>query len=116
MKAKPGRHAKNLNTSDRLRLVPISPGADRRKLSSIDLFSGAGGITEGFREEGYKCLYANDLMPEAMETFNLNHPEAITDCRKIELIDPAQIRRKLQLSKGQLDVLVGGPPCQGFSI
>src|ERR1019366_6292334 len=85
-------------------------------LSTIDLFCGAGGITEGFREAGYRCLYANDCMPEAVETFSANHPEAWAEARDIEGVDPAQVRKRLGLKKGDLDVLVGGPPCQGFSI
>ena len=86
------------------------------QLRSIDLFCGAGGITEGFRQAGYVCLYGNDAMPDAIETFKLNHPEAQADCRSIEDVDPAAIRRQLGLKRGELDVLVGGPPCQGFSI
>jgi DNA (cytosine-5)-methyltransferase 1 len=85
-------------------------------LTTIDLFCGAGGITEGFREAGFKCLYANDLMPEAISTFSYNHPETWADCRSIEKVKPAEIRSKLKINKGDLDVLVGGPPCQGFSI
>jgi DNA (cytosine-5)-methyltransferase 1 len=85
-------------------------------LSTIDLFCGAGGITEGFREAGYTCLYGNDSMPEAIETFLLNHPEAWVEAEDIENVDPAQVRKKLGLGRGALDVLVGGPPCQGFSI
>lgn len=87
-----------------------------RSLSTIDLFCGAGGITEGFREAGYRCLYANDCMAEAVETFSLNHSEAWGDARDIEEVDPAQVRKRLGLKQGALDVLVGGPPCQGFSI
>jgi DNA (cytosine-5)-methyltransferase 1 len=85
-------------------------------LSTIDLFCGAGGITEGFREAGYTCMYANDCMPEAIETFLLNHPETWAEPEDIEEVDPAQVRERLGLKKGALDVLVGGPPCQGFSI
>lgn len=83
---------------------------------SIDLFCGAGGITEGFRKAGYHCLYANDIMREAIETFAYNHPRSIADNRPIEETDPAQIRAQFGLVPGELDVLVGGPPCQGFSI
>lgn len=97
-------------------LKPISASAAQPELYTIDLFCGAGGITEGFREAGYRCLYGNDLMPEAMETFRANHPEAIPDCRPIRDVDPAVIRHKLKVKKGDLDVLAGGPPCQGFSI
>jgi DNA (cytosine-5)-methyltransferase 1 len=85
-------------------------------LSTIDLFCGAGGITEGFRDAGYRCLYGNDCMVEAVETFSFNHPEAWGDARDIEEVDPAQVLKRLGLKKGALDVLVGGPPCQGFSI
>lgn len=85
-------------------------------LRTIDLFCGAGGITEGFRQAGYVSLYGNDVMPEAIETFKLNHPTAIADCRPVEDVDPAEIRERLGLQPGELDVLVGGPPCQGFSI
>jgi len=55
-------------------------------------------------------------MRQAIETFSYNHPEAWADARDIEDVEPADIRRRLSLSKGSLDVLVGGPPCQGFSI
>jgi DNA (cytosine-5)-methyltransferase 1 len=96
----------------------LAPKSDNlwHPLTTIDLFCGAGGITEGFREAGYKCLYGNDCMPEAVETFALNHPDAWGDPRDIEDVDPAQVRKRLGLKKGALDVLVGGPPCQGFSI
>lgn len=90
--------------------VPIKP------LYTIDLFCGAGGITEGFRQAGYSCLYANDSMPEAIQTFEFNHPNVVPDGRNIEDVNPSSIRAKLAIVKGHLDVLVGGPPCQGFSI
>ncbi len=85
-------------------------------MRTIDLFCGAGGITEGFRQAGYNSPYGNDVRPEAIETFRHNHPDAIADCRPIEEVDPEEIRKKLGLKPGELDVLVGGPPCQGFSI
>jgi len=85
-------------------------------LTTLDLFCGAGGITEGFRQAGYRCVYGNDVMPEAIETFKYNHPEAIADCRPVEQADPAELRARLGMQPGELDVLVGGPPCQGFSI
>ena len=104
-----------------LRLLPSVPkrghaSATRLGLSTIDLFCGAGGITEGFRQIGYKCLYANDQMREAIDTFSYNHPEVWCDERSIESVDSSEVRKRLGLRKGELDVLVGGPPCQGFSI
>jgi len=100
-----------------LKLVyPVESGDDEPRLSTVDLFCGAGGITEGFRAAQYRCLYANDCMPEAIKTFQENHPGTWADCEKIERVNPSEIRTKLKIRKGELDVLVGGPPCQGFSI
>jgi DNA (cytosine-5)-methyltransferase 1 len=82
----------------------------------IDLFCGAGGITEGFRRAGYRCLYGNDFDKYAIQTFSENQPDAWADSRPIELVDAQEIRFKLGLKRGELSVLVGGPPCQGFSI
>lgn len=86
------------------------------ELTAIDLFCGAGGITEGFRQAGYLCLYGNDCMQYAIETFSLNHPEAWGDSSDIANVEPGKIRKQLRLKKGALAVLAGGPPCQGFSI
>jgi DNA (cytosine-5)-methyltransferase 1 len=110
-KAKPGPQlvfSDSRNSSAPAKNLPL--------LTTIDLFSGAGGITEGFRGAGYECLYANDCMPEAIRTFAFNHPETWADCQNIEHVRPAEIRSELKIRKGELDVLVGGPPCQGFSI
>lgn len=106
-------------TKKRARFTVVEGGTKQeplRPLTTLDLFCGAGGITEGFREAGYQCLYGNDIMKEAIETFAFNHPEAIADNRPVEEVNPAEIRAKLGIAPGELDVLVGGPPCQGFSI
>lgn len=100
------------------RFVLTDRGWGRRNkvLTAIDLFCGAGGLTEGFKQAGFSCLYGNDCNTDAIRTFSHNHPEAWADTRPIEEVDPARVRRKLGLRKGRLAVLTGGPPCQGFSI
>lgn len=85
------------------------------QLKSIDLFCGAGGLTEGFRQAKFKCLYGNDINEIALQTFKHNHPHAKVDDRGVA-IDPHEIRSELGLRVGELDALCGGPPCQGFSI
>jgi DNA (cytosine-5)-methyltransferase 1 len=82
----------------------------------IDLFSGAGGLSEGLREAGFIGLYANEIQKQYAETYALNHPETIIDQRDIRKVDAKSIRRRLGVRKGELDLIAGGPPCQGFSI
>ena len=102
--------------SSRKQAVGKKSGKAPAELTAIDLFCGAGGITEGFRQAGYQCLYGNDCMQDAIDTFSLNHPEAWGDSRDIANVEAGKIRKKLRLKKGALAVLAGGPPCQGFSI
>ena len=108
------RAKKNKN----IRLVASEPAIKSYlpPLTSVDLFCGAGGITQGFHQAGYQCLYANDFMPEAIETFRHNHAGTRAECSPIEDVSAPSLRKSLGLHQGDLDVLVGGPPCQGFSI
>jgi len=107
-----GRLARDRSISYGMDTAPCVPGSR----TTIDLFCGAGGITEGFRRAGFSCLYANDIDHWAIETFKANHPGTRADNRPVEDIDAAALRRELRLEPGDLDVVVGGPPCQGFSI
>lgn len=104
------------NIRPRFEIVGKGEGPPLRPYTTLDLFCGAGGITEGFREAGYRCLYGNDIMEKAIETFAANHPDTVADNRPVEKVNASEIRVRLGLSPGDLDVLVGGPPCQGFSI
>jgi DNA (cytosine-5-)-methyltransferase len=85
-------------------------------LKMIDLFSGAGGLSEGLRQAGFHSLYANEVIKTYSETYARNHPDTLVDQRDIRSVDAKSIRQKLKLEQGDLDLLAGGPPCQGFSI
>jgi len=80
----------------------------------LDLFCGAGGLSLGFSWAGYKVVAANDNFKQACDTYSLNHKKTLL----IEGdITNDSIRNKiLKASKdGKVDIIVGGPPCQGFS-
>ncbi|WP_425221227.1 DNA cytosine methyltransferase [Pseudomonas sp.] len=86
------------------------------KLRMIDLFSGAGGLSEGLSEAGFHSLYANEVMKRYSETYALNHPRTWIDQQDIRTVCAREVRTTLGLEVGELDLLAGGPPCQGFSI
>ena len=87
--------------------------AKRRHYNFISLFTGAGGLDIGFREAGFKCLFASDIMKEAGETYRLNNPETPFECTDVRLLQTAHIKQVV--GNEDIDVIVGGPPCQGFS-
>lgn len=87
----------------------------KRGPTCIDLFSGAGGFAEGLRQAGWSILSGTDIAPDAGETFRLNFPEASFFEGPIGSVDPAALLQDAGLSPGELDCLVGGPPCQSFS-
>lgn len=89
---------------------------NNKSLTCIDLFAGAGGLSEGLSEAGFVSLFANEFVPQYAETYKLNHTGAIVCTDDIRIVDAASIRTSLKLDRGELDLLAGGPPCQGFSI
>jgi len=88
----------------------------QNKLTMIDLFAGAGGLSEGLREAGFSGLYANEIQRRYSETYAVNHPDTVIDQRDIRKVDAKSVRKQLGLRRGKLDLIAGGPPCQGFSI
>lgn len=82
----------------------------------IDLFCGAGGLSEGFRQAGYSVLAGNDLFDAAGETFAATHREARFLPGAIQQYSPEDLLEAAGLERGELTVLAGGPPCQGFSV
>lgn len=89
------------------------PGRDRqRPLRAIDLFCGAGGLSEGFRAAGYDLAYALDKDQDSIETYGANHPGVKAECVSITDRTPGQIA---EAAGGKIDVVVGGPSCQTFS-
>ena len=83
---------------------------------SIDLFSGAGGMSEGFRQAGFSICAANDFDADAAITYKANHIGTEFIPGPIESISATNFLRAANIKKGELDVLVGGPPCQAFSV
>lgn len=82
----------------------------------IDLFAGAGGLSTGLEMAGFRTLFANEIERVYSESLRHNHPHTEVSVDDIRDISPRTIRRSLGIKKGELDLVAGGPPCQGFSI
>ncbi len=90
----------------------------RKQASSqqaVDLFAGCGGLTEGLKQAGFSVVAAVELDGQARETYALNHPDVWLAGTDIRETDPAAILKRLGLKRGDLGLLAGCPPCQGFS-
>lgn len=86
-----------------------------KKPKAIDLFCGCGGLTLGLKQAGFEVIGAVDNDSLAVETYKVNHPEVHVWERDIQGLTVGWVKRKLGLRKGELDLLAGCPPCQGFS-
>lgn len=80
----------------------------------LDTFAGAGGFSLGFEMAGYEVIGAIETDKWACDTFSYNHPHAQTIQGDITKVSDSELRTKFALNPP--DVVVGGPPCQGFSI
>lgn len=85
------------------------------KLTSIDLFAGAGGLSCGLRSEGFHMLAAVEIDPISAKTYNLNHANTKIMVNDIRGVSGAQMIKDVGLARGDLDLLTGCPPCQAFS-
>jgi len=86
------------------------------ELKCIDLFAGAGGLSKGLSEAGFHGLFANEIIDEYANTYRKNHPSTFVTTADIRTLDANEIRTQLRIEREELDLLAGGPPCQGFSI
>ena len=87
----------------------------REAATCIDLFAGAGGLAEGFRQAGFRIVAAADQAPAAARTFQRNFPEARFFTGPASTWNDQEFMQQSGLEPGQLDCLIGGPPCQPFS-
>lgn len=95
-------------------LEPATLRGDRP--TAVDLFSGAGGLSLGLINAGFDVLFGSDIDAACALTHARNFPDIPFEQADVGKLTGADILARTGLRKGDLDLLVGGPPCQGFSI
>ena len=89
--------------------------AKKKTFKVLDLFCGCGGLSKGFEMAGYDILLGVDFNEPALKTYAYNHHGSKTLCG--DLSTPETFDKIDRLLDGKkIDVIIGGPPCQGFSL
>ena len=83
-------------------------------LNCIDLFCGCGGLSLGFEKAGINVLVGIDAWQDAITTLNYNHKNSKGICADLSTLEPSEIEK--ELNGKSVDLIIGGPPCQGFSV
>lgn len=88
----------------------------RRRPIGVDLFAGAGGMTLGFEQAGFDVLAAVEIDPIHCATHEFNFPFWSVICQSVIELTGKEIRERSKIKDADIDVVFGGPPCQGFSL
>ncbi|MGV0005917.1 MAG: DNA cytosine methyltransferase [Candidatus Porifericomitaceae bacterium WSBS_2022_MAG_OTU9] len=85
-------------------------------MKCIDLFAGAGGLSCGLETAGFKVVLANEIVAQYANTYRENNPNTELVVDDVRQLCEKNLKKLLGLNEGELDLLAGGPPCQGFSV
>jgi DNA (cytosine-5)-methyltransferase 1 len=85
------------------------------RLNCVDLFAGAGGFSLGFQEAGFDIVAAVDRSESALATYNHNLEGVQTIEADLQQVSPEEVVDKIGIAPDKVDVIIGGPPCKGFS-
>ena len=87
-----------------------------KKLKVIDLFCGVGGLSYGFaHNDNFEIVAANEILPNMAKAYSLNHPTVKVYCEDIKSFDAKKIEKDLNIKATEIDIIIGGPPCQAYS-
>ena len=96
------------------KIMAASPDI-KKPIKSLDLFCGIGGLTLGLHRAGFECLGGADIWEEAGNTFQHNHPDIPFTLADLTQVKSEELLQAIGSTADEVDVIVGGPPCQGFS-
>ncbi len=88
----------------------------KKRPIAVDLFAGAGGMTLGFEQAGFDVLASVEIDPIHCAIHQFNFPLWTILCKSVEETTGEEIRNSSKIANQEIDVVFGGPPCQGFSL
>ncbi|MGH2414565.1 MAG: DNA cytosine methyltransferase [Microcystaceae cyanobacterium] len=94
----------------------MANGGNQKRPIAVDLFAGAGGMTLGFEQAGFDVLASVEIDPIHCTTHEYNFPFWSIFCKSVTDITGKEIRKSSSIGNQEIDVVFGGPPCQGFSL
>ncbi len=97
-------------------MIPDQPNPSHTRPIAVDLFAGAGGMTLGFEQAGFDVLAAVEIDPIHCAVHDYNFPFCSVFCCDIATLSGEQVRQDSNIGDRPIDVVFGGPPCQGFSL
>ncbi|MDD4113916.1 MAG: DNA cytosine methyltransferase [Herbinix sp.] len=87
-----------------------------KNINVIDLFCGCGGFSKGFEQAGFSIALGIDLWDDAIVTYRHNFPNTKTINNDIDVLGGQDLLNIAEITANEVDVIIGGPPCQGFSL
>jgi len=89
---------------------------DSSSIKVLDLFCGGGGLSEGFLQAGYDVVAGVDVNQDFLATYEHNHEDALAIHADLSEVGPEEFFQTYPIERDEIDVVIGGPPCKGFSI
>lgn len=87
-----------------------------KKIKIVDLFAGVGGLSYGFaHDDNFEIVAANEILPNMAKAYELNHPLVKVYCKDIKEFGIQDLERDFGIKEGDIDLVIGGPPCQAYS-
>ena len=104
-----------IKTNIKKKLNVVESNKITSQLSVLDLFCGCGGMSKGLEESGLNIVAGLDIWDKAIDSYKQNF-DHLSVCDDISRLTPKSFCEKYNISNSHIDIIVGGPPCQGFSI
>jgi DNA (cytosine-5)-methyltransferase 1 len=87
-----------------------------KKIKVVDLFAGVGGLSYGFaKDDRFEIIAANEILPNMAKAYQLNHKNVKVYCKDIKDFGIGDLKKDFNINSGDIDLIVGGPPCQAYS-